>query len=292
MTQERPERPPVDPDIADNPEGAPVMTDQLWGVLKRYILRGSTQYQEAGLRVLSSLTHHFPLDEATSVLEEYFSQHDYLPTDDMRGGVLLSPLKAAYAVATAYDYHSNTGVAGRMERTRRILSLLQAHLRRARSLGEGLPPGDAAVVEETIVAIRSERKDFEPTYRDAASRVEQADTELSDGPPASEATEPAAPAASQDREELQDNVRGWVERYVKELTPATPSPIDVITGKYEIERVKDSIASLERVFGTKLDNMDKQIDRHLAHGQLSWGRWAVVVAIVLGVAAIVVSLLK
>src|SRR5437868_3538833 len=70
--------------------------NELWNVLRRYILRGDEHYQFAALTVVAAVAWHFPLDECADVLEQYFAKQGYFPQTSGRGGIALASLKAAY----------------------------------------------------------------------------------------------------------------------------------------------------------------------------------------------------
>ena len=148
-----------DPDLS-TPSGAGVGVEfpKLWGVARRYVLRGDDVFQTGGLRVIAALAPHMPIDEAARLVERHFGRHGHYPQAVARGGVSLEALAAAHAVALAPDF---TGGSDPEARRGRMVAMLR---RCERRVLEGPGPEDAAAVRATIEAIEGGHGDFEPRY--------------------------------------------------------------------------------------------------------------------------------
>jgi hypothetical protein len=274
-----------DPDLRDDPETRPVALPGLWAIAERYMLRGNNQYQRAGLEILASFTANFPLDDATATLEQFFRQHAYAPSDGMRGGLSISAVHAAYAVATTPDYVGayEVGAAAKSqdERHDRVVVILQKCLATVRRLNtsDG-PDSDAQLVLDTIAAIRSGNPAAtraSPAVGHGALRREEDRVDS--------AEEANSQPQLRDRGAIAGVVREVLEQELGRLSPASLSPMDVVTSKYEIALVRKDLET----FATRLDAVDKAIDRSIGKSQVNWTAVGVGVAILVGIAALALT---
>lgn len=267
---------------------------QLWEITKRFILHGALQFQRAGLEILAQLIGHFPVDEALETIEEYFRRWDYLPSDNMRGGLTIPPLKAAYAVATTFGYHHSKDRIPEEVRKERVLSVLEETRTRARKPGTGIMAQDAAIVDRAINAIKAEN----PSYESAIF------SRSLERPAGQEATVPAAETEPRpmtavatvteetDHSDTAQIVGAVVERFRREVELDKVTQIDILVAQHRAELLNEKLTAVEERVGVKLESiekalasMDKAIDRNIGNRQISWGKWGVIT----GVAALVIT---
>jgi hypothetical protein len=276
--------------------GSGVMYPDLWHVVKRYILRGDEYYQSGGLSILASTAWHMPLGEATEVLEAYFEKHNYCPIlSDGRGGINLTALSAAYAVATTSGWDASVDIE---ERRERMLILLE----RCRDvMTRELPSylaSDAGSVEETIEAIRSNKANFEPKWPEQLEYAEQTGSQV--GLPAIDLVPSVALQATPTSAQTEALVHRLFTALKADLPQMSLSQMDLITVKHGYEMLSRDIAAMEKLFTEKIVSTEKRFEdrfgiqrderqEQLERSQVRFGKWGVIIATVTLVVSTIVA---
>lgn len=117
----------------------------IWELAERYVRHGDEFHRQAGMKLIAEFADRVPLDDAASLIEQYFDATNYVPPVPCKGSLDYWAVRAAVAVGLATD-HFKPGDA-RIRRQRMAAIMARSLLVVARE------PGDRRVIERAIRAL-------------------------------------------------------------------------------------------------------------------------------------------
>jgi len=105
----------LDPELSGSCTGLGLKYHHLWGIAKRYVLRGDDYHRRAGMQLIADFSAQMPLDDAADLIEWHFERSGYHPSFGGKPSLDKNAFRAAVAVGLVNDYitHDTSVAKGR-----------------------------------------------------------------------------------------------------------------------------------------------------------------------------------